>query len=191
ARLWIDDALVAAAALPPLVLFAARERLIAGAAGLPLDDSWIHLQFARNLAEGAGFSFNPGHPVAGPPAPLWTPPLRRGAPRVPASLWTAKALGIVVTLGAGLLTRRAVLAWGVPADAALVAAAALMWMGPVVWGSLSGMEVSLAALLMAAALLAHARDRALATAVCAALAVLARPESLLLVPLFVVARPVT
>mgnify|MGYP003575155589 CR=1 FL=1 len=108
-----------------------------------------------------------------------------------ASLWTAKALGIVVTLGAGLLTRRAVLAWGAPAAAALVAAAGLMWMGPVVWGSLSGMEVSLAAFLVAAALLAHARDRALSTAVCAGLAVLARPESLLLVPLFVVARPVT
>ena len=191
ARLWIDDALVVAAALLPLVLFAARERLIAGAAGLPLDDSWIHLQFARNLAEGAGFSFNPGHPVAGSTAPLWTLLLGAGALVFSASLWTAKALGIVVTLGAGLLTRRAVLAWGAPADAALVAAAGLMWMGPVVWGSLSGMEVSLAALLVAAALLAHARDHALATAVCAALAVLARPESLLLVPLFVVARPVT
>ena len=28
-------------------------------AGMPLDDSWIHLQFARNLAEGNGFAFNP------------------------------------------------------------------------------------------------------------------------------------
>jgi arabinofuranosyltransferase len=188
---WRDDALVIAAALLPLALFAARERLIAGAPGLPLDDSWIHLQFARNLAEGAGFSFNAGHPVAGSTAPLWTLLLGAGAVVFSASLWTAKALGIVATLGAGLLTRRAVLAWGAPADAALVAAAALMWMGPVVWGSLSGMEVSLAALLVAAALLAHGRDRALATALCAALAVLARPESLLLVPLLAMARPVT
>jgi arabinofuranosyltransferase len=191
ARLWRDDALVIAAALLPLALFVARERLIAGTPGLPLDDSWIHLQFARNLAEGAGFSFNPGHPVAGSTAPLWTLLLGASAVVFSASLWTAKALGIVITVGAGLLTRRAVLAWGAPADAALFAAAALMWMGPVVWGSLSGMEVSLAALLVAAALLAHGRDRALATAVCAALAVLARPESLLLVPLFAVARPVT
>jgi arabinofuranosyltransferase len=94
-------------------------------------------------------------------------------------------------VSAGLVTRRAVLAWGAPASAALIAAAALMWMGPVVWGALSGMEVSLAALLVAGALLAHGRDRTLATAVCAALAVLARPESVLLVPLFAVARPVT
>jgi arabinofuranosyltransferase len=188
---WRDDALVIAAALLPLALFAARERLIAGAPGLPLDDSWIHLQFARNLAEGAGFSFNPGHPVAGSTAPLWTLLLGASAVVFSASLWTAKVLGVIVTLGAGLVTRRAVLAWGAPADAALVAAAALMWMGPVVWGSLSGMEVSLAALLVAGVLLAHGRDRMLATAVCAALAVLARPESFLLVPLFVVARPMT
>jgi hypothetical protein len=191
ARLQIDDALVVAAALLALALFVARERLIAGASGLPLDDSWIHLQFARNLAEGAGFSFNPGHPVAGSTAPLWTLLLGAGAVVFSASLWTAKAFGIVATLAAGLLTRRAVLAWGAPADAAVIAAAGLMWMGPVVWGSLSGMEVSLAACLVAAALLAHGRDHALATAVCAALAILARPESLLLVPLFLVARPIT
>ena len=28
--------------------------------GFPLDDSWIHQVFARNLATGHGFSFNPG-----------------------------------------------------------------------------------------------------------------------------------
>ena len=179
------------AALLPLALFAARERLIAGAPGFPLDDAWIHLQFARNLAEGRGFSFNPGRPVAGSTAPLWTLLLGAGATVSSPSLWMAKALGIAVTLAAALLTRRAALAWGARADAALVAAVALLWMGPVAWGALSGMEVSLAACLVAAALLAHARDRVLASAVCAALAALARPESLLLIPLFVAARPLT
>jgi hypothetical protein len=53
------------------------------------------------------------------------------------------------------------------------------------------MEVSLAAMLVTAALLAHARDRLLVSAACAALAVLARPEALLLVPLLVAARPLT
>jgi len=40
--------------------------------GYPLDDAWIHQVFARNLAQGHGFSFNPGQPVAGVTAPLWT-----------------------------------------------------------------------------------------------------------------------
>jgi arabinofuranosyltransferase len=189
-----DTGWVTAAFLLALGWFWLSQWRIAGTLGLssfPLDDSWIHLQFARNLAEGQGFAYNPGVPVAGSTAPLWTLLLGAVATVFSASLWTAKVLGIIVTLGAGLLTRRAVLAWGAPADAALAAAVALMWMGPLVWGSLSGMEVSLAALLVAAALLAHGRDRPLATAGCAALAVLARPESLLLVPLFVAARPVT
>ena len=188
---WRADALVVAAALLPLALFAAREWRIAGALGFPLDDSWIHLHFARNLASGAGFSYNPGTPVAGSTAPLWTLLLGAGAVVAPASPAMAKVVGILATLGAALVTRRAALAWGARSDAALVASIALLWMGPVVWGALSGMEVSLAALLVAGALLAHARDHELATAACAALAVLARPEALLLVPFLVAARPLT
>jgi len=186
-----DDLLVVAAALIPLVLFVARERQIAGGAGLPLDDSWIHLHFARNIADGAGFSFNPGTPVAGSTAPLWTCLLAAGAVVASPSLGMVKVLGIATTLGAVLLTRRAALAWGARADVALAAAVALLWMGPIAWGALSGMEVSLAALLVAAALLAHARERHALAAAGAALAVLARPEAFLLIPLFVFARPVT
>jgi hypothetical protein len=188
---WRADGLVAAAALLPLALFVAREWWIAGAPGLPLDESWIHLQFARNLAAGAGFSYNPGTPVAGSTAPLWTVLLGAGAFVASPSLAMVKAVGVAATLAAALVTRRAALAWGARDDVALVAAIALTWMGPVVWGALSGMEVSLAALLVAAALRAHARDRALVTAVCAALAVLARPEALLLVPFLAAARPLT
>jgi arabinofuranosyltransferase len=191
ARRWRDDVLVIAAALFPLALFAARERQIAGASGFPLDDAWIHLQFARNLAEGAGFSFNPGAPVAGSTAPLWTLLLAAGAAASSPSLGMAKAFGVAATLGAAILTRRAALAWGARADVALLAAVALLWTGPVAWGALSGMEVALAAFLVAAALLAHAHDRLLASSACAALAVLARPEAFLLIPLFVLARTVT
>jgi len=40
--------------------------------GFPLDDAWIHQVFARNLAQHAEFSYNPGQPVAGSTSPLWT-----------------------------------------------------------------------------------------------------------------------
>src|SRR5262249_50979860 len=89
-----DDLLVLLAAALPLTILLARERLIAGAAGFPLDDSWIHLQFARNLAEGAGFAYNPGVPVAGSTAPLWTLLLAAGARVAGASLLMAKTLGV-------------------------------------------------------------------------------------------------
>lgn len=186
-----DDALVIAAAAVPLSLYLVREHAIAGAAGLPLDDSWIHLHFARNIAEGAGFSYNPGTPVAGSTAPLWTLLLAAGVSLGGAALWVVKLLGTACALGAALLTRRLVLALGGDRAPARVAGVALVWAGPVAWGALAGMEVGLAACLVAAALLAHARGRVWSTAVLAALAVLARPETALLVPLLVLARPVT
>src|SRR5512141_1887037 len=40
--------------------------------GFPLDDSWIHLTYARNLAMLGEWAFQPGHLSAGSTAPLWT-----------------------------------------------------------------------------------------------------------------------
>ena len=40
--------------------------------GFPLDDSWIHLTFARNLAQHGEWSFRPGIPSAGSTSPLWS-----------------------------------------------------------------------------------------------------------------------
>jgi hypothetical protein len=168
-----------------------REWLVAGTAGFPLDDSWIHLHFARNLAEGAGFAYNPGRPVAGSTAPLWTVLLGGGAALAGASIWLAKVVGILCALGAAMLTRRAALAWGAPSGVALVAGIALLWSGPIAWGALSGMEVTLAALLVAAALLAHAGEQAWLTAVLTGLAMTARPEAALLIPFLVLSRRLT
>jgi hypothetical protein len=186
-----DDVFIALAAALPLALFLLREHAVAGGTGLPLDDSWIHLHFARNLAEGAGFSYNPGTPVAGSTAPLWTLLLAGAVLIAGAGAWTAKAVGIVCTLSAALVTRRLVRAVGGSRAAGVGAALALVWAGPMAWGALSGMEVSLAALLVASALLAHAHDRPAWTAWLAALAVLARPESAILLPLLVLARPLS
>ena len=186
-----DDLVVAAATVLSLVAFVLAERRLAGASGFPLDDAWIHLHFARNLAEGAGFVYNPGVPVAGSTAPLWTLILALGLAIAGPSPLIAKAIGVVLSLGAALVVRRAAEAWGASRPAALAAAIGLAWTGPMAWGALSGMEVPLAALLVAAALLAHARGRDAWTALWAALAVLARPEALVLVPMLAIARPLT
>jgi hypothetical protein len=186
-----DDLLVALAATLPLAWLLLRERSIAGAAGFPLDDSWIHLHFARNLADGAGFAYNPGHPVSGSTAPLWTLLLGVGAAIAGASLVMAKTLGVASGIAAALVVRRAAIAFGAAPAPALAAAVGLLWTGAFAWGALSGMEVTLAALLVAVALLALARDATWTTAVAVALAALARPEAIVLAPLLVVARPLT
>ena len=186
-----DSVLVALCVLPPVLLLLVAERRIAGAIGFPLDDSWIHLHFARNLIEGAGFSYNPGHPVAGSTAPLWTLLLAGGALIAGPSLVTAKIMGVLLTIAGALATYRAALAWGATRAAALGVGIGFGWAGPLAWGSLSGMEVPLAALLVALTLIAHARDRTATTALLAALAVLARPEALLLVPFLALGRPLT
>jgi len=137
-------------AVAPLALFLASEQRIAGAVGFPLDDSWIHLHFARNLAEGHGFSYNPGVPIAGSTAPLWTVLLGGAFALGGASVALVKVIGVVLTVIAALATATAARAWGAAGVLAVGAAVALLWAGPMVWGALSGMEVSLAALLVAA-----------------------------------------
>ena len=186
---WRASVVLGLAAALPLALLLAAEAHIAGSVGLPLDDAWIHLHFARNLAEGAGFVYNPGTPVAGSTAPVWTLLLAAALAIAGHSLAVVKGLGIVVTLAAAVATRAAALAWGASPVVALATAVALLWTGPLAWGALSGMEVSLAALLVAASLTAHARGQSAVTAALATLAVLARPEALILLPLLIAAGP--
>src|SRR5262245_54974854 len=184
---------VAAALFLALAWFWIRQRQIAASSGLssfPLDDSWIHLQFARNLAEGHGFAYNPGVPVAGSTSPLWTLVLAAVFAAFGSHPALAKGLGVLAALGAAVLARTLAWQWTKSRVAALATGLATATTGPLVWGALSGMEVVLAALLVTAALVAHAAGRDAATAMLLAVSALARPEALLLVPLCWLARPI-
>src|SRR5215211_5884052 len=46
--------------------------------GFPLDDSWIHLTYARNLTEHGQWAFRLGERSAGSTSPLWTASLSIG-----------------------------------------------------------------------------------------------------------------
>src|SRR5664279_3930986 len=46
--------------------------------GFPLDDSWIHQTYARNLALRGEWAFRPGIPSAGSTSPLWSALLALG-----------------------------------------------------------------------------------------------------------------
>jgi hypothetical protein len=191
---FLDGGCIALALAAALTMYWVAEWHIVGTVGFrsfPLDDSWIHLHFARNLAEGWGFAYNPGVPVAGSTAPLWTL-LLAGAFAVAGSApgW-AKGLGIAAALATALLTRRLVWLWTGSRALALSGGIVAAVSGPLVWGALSGMEVSLAALLVTAAVVLHVTGRDPATALLLGLGALARPETLLLVPLVWLARPIT
>src|SRR5438046_9867472 len=108
ARGAIDAACVAAAFAAALGLFLLRQWQIAGTWGFssfPLDDSWIHLHFARNLAEGHGFAYNPGVPVAGSTAPLWTLVLAGAFALLGPHPFWAKVGGMAAALATALLAR--------------------------------------------------------------------------------------
>jgi hypothetical protein len=182
-----DDALILGAALGVTLLFVAAELRIAGTIGLPLDDSWIHLRFAANVAGGHGFGINPGEPVAGSTAPLWTTLLAAVMALGVPGLVAAKGLGLACYAGTGLLTRRLALALGVGSVGALIAGIGVVGLGRLAWGALSGMEVPLATALVAAGALLAVRGRALAGAAILGLGVLARPETGLLVLLHALA----
>ncbi len=154
----------------------------------PLDDSWIHLHFARNLAEGQGFAYNPGAPVAGSTAPLWTLLLGGAFAAAGSHVELAKALGVLAALGAALAARRLGERWTGDAGLGLVAGALTALSGPLVWGALSGMEVGLAALLTTAALCVPLSP-VWRPAALLGLAVLARPEAVLLAPLVLLVAP--
>ncbi|HEX2223106.1 MAG TPA: hypothetical protein VHN15_02745 [Thermoanaerobaculia bacterium] len=186
-------ALLAAGALACLGYFATEAWLLSFDLGFPLDDSWIHLQFARNLAEGHGLSYNPGELVTGSTAPLWTALLALLF-YVPGSVivW-AKVLGVAFHLAAVDATRRLARELGLGPGLAALAAGLTLATSWLVWSALSGMEIPLFIFLSLWGMILHLRERddsarlPLSFAVFA-VAALARPEGLLLLVLAFVDR---
>lgn len=170
-------------------------RFTAGQGGVPLDDAWIHFQFARNLARGDGFSFNPGKPTAGSTSPLWTILLAaayRLGGRFPAAGQMLTAISFLASLAAvyGVgkqLTGRRWAAW--------LAGAVVAVNGRMVWAALSALEICLFATLSLLAIAVHIRNQSMwrsgaptrlrprhimTAAVLFGLAALTRPEGYLL-----------
>src|SRR3954463_12390590 len=184
-RLPVRPLLLLAGLVACLRYFLAEVGRLKGGLGLPLDDGFIHLQFARNLAHGAGLSYNPGDFVTGSTAPLWTALLSIVFLLPGNPLAWAKLLGAVLSLAGVDATWRLARELGLgPALSALAAGLTLTtsWL---VWAALSGMEIPLFVLLSLWGMILHGRERSeparppLSLAVLA-VAVLARPEGVLL-----------
>ncbi len=163
--------------------------------GFPLDDAWIHIRFAQNLAASGCFAFNPGEPTAGSTSPLWVVVLAAAGRFTGEFAATALAVCIASSLALALLVYWTVrnLFSGHPWAAVL--AALIVILNPRMgWAAVSGMEVCLAALLalLAAAVFAKAEAEKASDArpqvlagLLFGLASLARPEAHLLFALAV------
>lgn len=177
--------LVAAGGL--LVYLGSEVFVFAGRLGFPLDDSWIHLQFARQIAAGEGLAYNPGQWVAGSSAPLWTALVAVVFALPVPTLWGVKLLGGGCLLATVHATGRLAAELGLSPGAGRLAAVLVATSHWLVWAALAGMEVHLFTSLALWGLVLHLRERAAgglgAALPVLALAVLARPEGFLLLAL--------
>ncbi|HEX6764609.1 MAG TPA: hypothetical protein VF103_04005, partial [Polyangiaceae bacterium] len=126
-----------------------------GEAAVPLDDAFIHFQYARSFWEGRGFSYTPGAaPAPGATSLLW--PLLLTLPygfglRGELIILAAWAFGWLSLVALGYETRRASERL-LSDDGALAAEVLVLTFGGYVWYATSGMEVvPLAWVLMRAA----------------------------------------
>ena len=151
--------------------------------GFPLDDSWIHLTFARNLAQHGEWSFRPGVPSAGSTSPLWSSLLAIGFLfNLEPYIWTY-FLGLLtlwaLSVVCEITARRLVTTYTVQVP----------WVGifiivewHLLWAAMSGMETllhGLIAALVLSALMMNSR-RYLTLGLLTGLSVWVRPDGLTL-----------
>lgn len=148
--------------------------------GVPLDDTWIHLVYARNLAESGHFWYNPGVPEAGMSSPLWVVVLavvyKLFGPLGLSPQWCAKGPALACALAVPVLTYLVARALGLGRGWAL-AAMLLVAVDPnLSYGSVAGMEVPLLSLLTLLALYLVARRQYLWAGMALGLGVVTRGE---------------
>lgn len=134
-------ALVAAVALGAICI--RRVLAAAGEPALPLDDSFIHLQYARRLAEGGFFSYMPGEGYSSGAtswawpallAPFWALGLRDLS-----LVWVSWGLGILA-LGATMVETARLAAGLCGSEGGRMAGVMCVAFGAYAWFAMSGME---------------------------------------------------
>ncbi len=163
-----------------LVALALLARLVPG--GRTVDDAYITFRYARNVAQGIGFVYNPGQRVLGTTTPLYT--LLMAALSLATGSGDFPALALVVNALAGAFSVGMLYALGkrFTGHLAPAAAVALLWaLAPFsVSFAIGGLETDLTIGLLIAAAYAYLVERARALAILSALALLARPDTAIL-----------
>ena len=153
------------------------------AIGFPLDDSWIHQTYARNLALRGEWAFRPGIPSAGSTAPLWSALLALGfLLRLSPYIWTY-LLGMLTLFALAVVCEwavRALVNSYRPRYPWVGIFIALEW--HLVWAGMSGMETLLHGLLVTTVLILLMTNspRYLTLGLLTGLSVWVRPDGLTL-----------
>lgn len=112
--------------------------------GFPLDDSWIHQVYGRNLAQLGQWAFIPDVPSSASTAPFYTVLLAIGyALNIPYLLWT-HALGVLALASAGIIgARMADMLYPQNRYVGWSVGFALITSWHLIWAGASGMETML------------------------------------------------
>jgi hypothetical protein len=165
-----------------LVLLALGARLLPGAR--TIDDSYITFRYARNILQGNGFVYNPGERVLGTTTPLYTLVMTGLAVLTGGADAPFPWLSLGLNAAADALT--CLLLWRLGRHLRLPYAgffAAAAWaLAPFsVTFAIGGLETSLYVLLLTGTATAYLEKRSTTAGLLAALAVLTRPDALILV----------
>lgn len=124
-----------------LALFVVALYVLTADGGFPLDDSWIHQVYARNLAELGEWSFIPGEPSGASTSPLYTVVLAIGyVLNIPYAFW-AHLLGALALCISGMFAARLadrLLPFETMTSFVTGVAVVLSW--HLIWAASSGME---------------------------------------------------
>jgi hypothetical protein len=163
---------------------------------MPLDDTYIHFQYARQFARGESLTYYPGDPATSGGTSLIYPPLLALGYALGFTGWSlvywALAIGIACFFGAAwlvyLIGRNNPLVSGGDHrhGYALWLALAFVFSGPLIWAALSGMETALFVFTVLLTLYALQTDRFWLVILAATLTTLTRPEGLILAGVAVV-----
>jgi hypothetical protein len=177
-------------ALVQISYLVAEYQIAGGKFGAPLDDVWIHVRFAENLAHGLFYHYNPGEPTPGTTSPLWVVILS-----IPLLISEQLVLPFALLVCSGFFLWmlielfRLCLRLGFNEGYAFIITLLTLFAGRLLWSSLSGMEITLFALLSVLIFKNHLKELSTGKVtaiggVLIGLAANARPETYLLAGLY-------
>ncbi len=148
--------------------------------GLPLDDSWIHLDYARSLAEQGRFHYNPGIPEAGMSSPLWAIVLAIGYKLfIPLGItpqWIAKGASLLFALALPIAAYHLMRQLVAEREWAWITGILVALDPNLAYGAVSGMEVTLTTFLILSAIWLSLRKAYLLTGLTLGALVITRGE---------------